>query len=562
MEESAPVAADPPEKPKKKKRPKRAVTSTVNVHDRTQIEAVFDYYLHRGLKKKRGDVIRYRVECFLFYPRQFGLDPSTYPKERFFADIRPLVRLREPRLGFKQMLGLKQGGYSPLTYLRHYVKELGQGRMPEPLTAAIAEVRIFACAFISNFLKNIDSKRIRYNGLVENPDAATPQEMELLLARTVRVLEKAHLLLLEFRQVLAEAMCLPPDIAAELKTEFRLIDEYCYYRLRDGAAYLLLISEDFRRDGAEELHSYTQALADIVAFHDEYAVKAGYLHITPDSPPSVRERFMHRRGELKRRIWSVLFLEVRTEPTFAFQRQVGAMVAAGLAALWAVLAQIILVRKVMMSESTVDFLGISGLMFLSAGVFAYVIKDRIKEIGRSYFKSRIFRRIPDHSERIYYKDGSGQRIAIGKMTEEARFDRIAELPASIRDVRERIAASGDGMDEAIDGVLRYTKVIALNRRFSILGRYRLKAVHDIVRLNVEAALPRLGEPTRILHIVDGEGTGEVHEVPFPKVYYLDMALTYQRLDAPEALEPQRSETMEYFRLVVDKNGLQRIERLS
>ena len=53
--------------------------------------------------------------------------------------------------------------------------------------------------------------------------------------------------------------------------------------------------------------------------------------------------------------------------------------------------------------------------------------------------------------------------------------------------------------------------------------------------------------------------GDVEAVRFPKVYYLDMILSYWRLTE----KGERShQGLEYYRLVIDKNGLLRIERMN
>lgn len=546
-------------KPPKRKRP---IKSTVTVHDRTQIETVFDYYLNRGVADGSAQ-IRYRVEAFLFYPRQFGLDPQSYPKDKFYGDIRPLIRFREPKLGFKQMLGMKGTAPSPLVYLRKYVESLAEGRLDAPFAAAIDEVRIFACSFISNFLRGIDRKRRRYNTLSENPDVATPEDVMRLMAGSVRHLEKAHLILLEYRQVLTLAMALPDEIGEGLKTELRLIDEYCYYRLRDGTAYLLLMAEDLAKlDPAADVARYIGDMRGLVARHDAYAQRAGYLVLRSDSPLSVRERFMHRRGELKRRVWSALFLDLRTEPLLAFQRQTGAMLAAGLAAIWAFVAQILVMQRVISgtaangSMPSSSLLNVSGVLIASFAVLAYVVKDRIKEFGRTYFRGRLFGELPDHSERIYFQEPGGERNVIGMLRETAKYERADEIPADLQELRRAIAASGDAVEESPGGALHYTKTITLQRKIKLLSRYNLRAVHDILRINIDTALSRLAEPSRSMHVVDADG--EVREATFPKVYFFDLALRYSRVGKRHEIH---DDTTSYFRLVVDKGGLKRIERV-
>ena len=535
---------------------KRFIKSLVTVHDRTQIETVFDYYLYRGNKADSGpDAIQYRVEAFLFYPRQFGLDAETYPKERFYSDIRPLIRFREPRLGTKQMLGKKAAVESPLLYLQKYVEALAQGRLNDPVTRAVDETRVFACAYISGYLKNIDRRRKR---IAELKGACELDAASEIFDKTAKVMEKANAVLVEFRKILTAASALPDDLGAELKLELKLVDEYCYYRLRDGIAYLSLMTEELRRARREpDVVRFMATMTDLLAVLDGDAAAKRYMVIRPDSSRAEKERFVRRRGELKRRIWGVLYLDIRTQPLFAVQRQLGAMIAAGLAAFWAVIAQVLMLKKFVIGGNASSLVGLSGLIFTSAGVLAYIIKDRIKDVGRSYFRSGLFREVPDQSERIYYRPSGRKPVVIGSIKEVAHFRPLDRLPPYIAELRENHYGKALSDAEAVDAVLHYKKTISLSRGIKILDRYPLRAVHDILRLNIDACLPRLGEPTRQLNVVDA--AGDVHQVEFPKIYYLDLALSYSKIQAAGTAVAR---TTDYFRLVLDKNGLLRIERLS
>lgn len=547
--------------PKNSKRPKKFIKSTVTVHDRTQIETVCDYFVFRGKKVPSGndlDRLRYKVEAFLFYPRQFGLDQATYPKERFFGDIRPLLRFREPKLGYKSLRGLKVGVQSPLVYLQGYVKSLADGQVLEPPQNAVDEARLFACAFVATFLRAIDRAR-RRTGRLSSTAVLDPETVTKAFLRLTRLVEKADQILGDFRSTLATASELPGEVVGPLLTELRLVDEYCYYRYRDGLAHVLLMFSELKHlSASDEASALEQALRTSLKAHDEHAQAKNYLLIEVDSSPRQKERYMHRRGELKRRIWNVLFLEIRAVPLFKVQRQFGAMVAAGLAALWYLLAQVLLFRRALQPQGMNDFWGISGLLFLTAGSLAYIVKDRIKEIGRSWFGGSIFRWIPDHSETLYYRSRGGEQVTVGSIKESAVYVPLASLPSDLVKVRNLVAGKNPCEGEAIDYVLKYTKDVTLEGRLDILGRYPLRAVHDILRLNVDACLPRLGEPTRPLNVISVDDL-TVESVECPKVYYLDLALSYSKQNR-HGLSEQRA--LDYFRLVMDKSGLLRVERLS
>ena len=148
-------------------------------------------------------------------------------------------------------------------------------------------------------------------------------------------------------------------------------------------------------------------------------------------------------------------------------------------------------------------------------------------------------------------------MEVGTMQETARFYAPKDLPLQIRALREEVGAGDRHIDAGVNRVLQYRKVITISRSLRLLNRYPLRAVHDILRLNIDACLPRLGEPSRFLDLVTQDGS--VESVRFPKVYYLDMVLGYSKLDEKNKAEQQ---SLDYFRLVLDKKGLLRIERLS
>ncbi len=537
---------------------KKFIKSSVTLHDRTQIETVCDYFLPKSEEGHNPKSLKYQVKVYLFYPNQFGLDSSTYPKERFFADIRPLIRFREPKFGFKTMTGEKAGGSSPLLYLKNYITLLAEGQPREPIQNALDEIKLFACSFVSANLRGIDRARRRITGLKLQKRPKEDPESRRVFERLHRVLTKSHLMLLEYRKIIEAASKLPEGVGGAIYNELLLVDEYCYYRLRDGIAYIKQILAEYRVFCDDDIHQeFNQSIIDILKLHDSHAQEFGYIQLSPDSPPSVKERFVHRRGELKRRIWNVLFLDIRSVPVFAFQRQIGAMTAAGLAAAWAVVAQVLLVRMAMQPEHVADIWGLSGLVFLMAGVLAYVIKDRIKEVGRSYFGGGIFKKIPDHSEQIFYRSRSGKPVVIGSIRETARFLRPEKLPAKIAEIRNAVSHVEMCENEAVSQVLQYVKEIDLSGALSILNRYPLRAVHDILRLNIDACLPKLGEPHKTMSILGADG--EVHQVECPKVYCLDLVLSYSRQSEAGG---QHEKALDYFRLVINKEGLVRIDRLT
>jgi hypothetical protein len=563
---------------------KKFIKSSVTLHDRSQIETVFDYYLNRlpkksVTKKKFSErffpnrALRYRVETYFFFPKQFGINPATYSKEEFYKDIRPLVRFKEPKLGYKQLIGLPVKGHAPLSFLRLFLHDFAAGRLTSRLEVPIAELRIFACSFVSFFFTGIDrrykkTRKLKALCTVNTIEAAA--EISKSYTRATRLLQKSAHILREYRELLEEERACK-DLPDVLKKEFSIVNEYCHYRFRDGLARLLVMYEGIA-EHTEEAVRFRELIAKLAAEAKAYGALQGYVEINAETSLQTKEHYMHRRGQLKRRIWSVLFLEIRTQQLFTFQRHFGAMLAAGMAALWALGAQIMVIRKLSGAEDLSSFWDVSGFLFMTAVILAYVVKDRIKELGRGYFRGWIFRRLPDNSEAIFYANSEGadtgagknrfgggdnRRLVIGKMTEAAQFLPHSQLPKDIAELRKRSNEEVMGVTVRNDEILLYAKEITLRGNVRTLNRYPLRAVHDILRFNIDGCLPRLAEPTRSGHVVDDEAG--IYDVNLPKVYYLDLAIKYIKLGRGRVSERM---AIDYLRLVMNKKGLIRIEKLS
>jgi hypothetical protein len=244
-------------------------------------------------------------------------------------------------------------------------------------------------------------------------------------------------------------------------------------------------------------------------------------------------------------------------PLFAFQQQLGAMVAAGVAAFWAVGTEILIRMKAAnQAVSPFSSLGTGTLVIVTAFIMAYVLKDRIKELGRSYFSSRLMRSVPDNSERIVYRSAGQKSWNIGSLAEYTRFVSLDRLPEAIKKLHRKFDPEGLDSEDGSSNAIHYRKVIDLNANISRSHVYPLRAVHDILRLNIEAFLSKLDDPLHGTEMLDAEG--RLVEMKMPKVYHLGLILKYSRTVSNDQKDQA---TYECIRLVINKRGLFRIERI-
>jgi hypothetical protein len=541
------------------------VKSTFAAHDRTQLETVFDYPVIpnlAGATRKQ----KYVVEAWFFYPPQMAVSPQTYTKDRFYADLRPLVRFREPRFSFRELIGLT-GSRSPIKFLEDYVKQVADGHPPVTIQRAISEARIFGCSFASYFLKRMGkrTKAIRkvhkYIATVYDERGQGVESLEHYLDETRELLSKALYLLKQWRKLLIEAESLNQDYLRPLVNELKFVDEYCTYRLRDGLANLMRVATEIDPRLVPEI-DYLAFLRRCVALNRLerwYAKKRGYAWIDEDSSDDEVERYMHRRGVLKRRTWGVLYLSIRTRPLFEFQRQLGAMAAAGLAALWWVIAMYFITLRGGAfvggnAAAETDFWQSSGFLIVTASMIAYVLKDRIKENGRSFFSGKIFSQLPDNSERILYEPATEAAIEVGNVNEYTHFVPPEDLPVEVKQLRIQSYSDDLEAEDAPKSIIHYKKVVELYPRAISLMDYPIRAVHDILRINIAGYLTRLDDPQAGTDIISIDG--RLSSLKLPKVYHMHIVLRH-------SLQHRRDKQVVYdhFRMVLNKRGIIRIERL-
>ncbi len=538
------------------------IKSSVAVHDRTQLETVFDYPL-LPLRQFARQNLRYQVEAYIFFPRQMGITPASYPKERFYSDLRPLIRLREPRLTYEQLIGEEtSGSRSPVTVIASYLQATGDGKASFPEREVIDEARIFACSLAGYYLRRVErrSKQLRkaVKKFTREPSDSNLEALEHACLDSGQFLDRIHAIMRTWHRLIEHADRIDQDGTNRVHRELKVVDEYCTYRIRDGLTKLSKTLSNLQRNGdISQLDGLQRKLGALARFDHWYSVKKSYGWITRASDDLTVERYVFRRGVLKRRVWQVLYLDVRTRPLFAFQQQLGAMIAAGLAAFWAVSMEIFIrIKAANQAQSPFNSLGSGTMVIVVALILAYILKDRIKELGRSYFRSSLMRSIPDNSERIQYSNSDGQKWSIGSISEYTRFISPTKLPVEVRDLHKKFDPEGLESEEDSGDAVHYRKVIDLNANILRSHIYPLRAVHDILRLNIEAFLSKLDDPLHGTEMLDTEG--RLVEMKMPKVYHLDLILKYSQIGRTQADERA---TFESIRLIINKKGLFRIERI-
>lgn len=543
---------------------KKKIKSRIGSHGATMLESVFDYLLTESNLRKTKI---FDVSAYFFFPPQMNINQNTYPRENFYRDLSPFYRLNEPKYTFRDFIGMSRKDIkSPIELVLEKIdryqassSSVEQSRLKRE---CIDYIRVFSASYVSYILQKV-SRRVK--------------KMENIFANdfSKQNFDKAEKHLLTFApfvrrntQILAKFLTVKKKMTQmqtsegldEILEEFDYAHEYCFYKLKEGISALVAgfskrpseyDGEVSRRLGYE-IKVWSRALS-------MYAKHHGFIWIDAHSHSGAKERFLYRLGFLKKRIWQVLFLETKIKTGHVFQQQFSYMVAAGFAALWAFIANILtfqlLPKGVADGEGSAfeELLGVSGFLVVCLSVFAYILKDRIKEVGRSKLYTYFFGRSPDYQEKVKQRrlDGSSQDIGLIKEWLNFSTDRNP-LPDDIKKVRLSFLQQKPIRGES---VLHYRKQLKLMPERLGLDGIPIRGLKDILRFDLSHFIQQLADPSERHALLSPNG--EVVESRLARVYYLDFLVKYRYFDSTG----EKQTFVECERLVINKNGLVRIESI-
>jgi hypothetical protein len=227
-----------------------------------------------------------------------------------------------------------------------------------------------------------------------------------------------------------------------------------------------------------------------------------------------------------------------------FLRNAVGIVGAALAATWALAAQIPLA----LAKAS----GKTQMLLFAIPVLAYVTKDRIKALTNEHLVAKL-RRF-DHTA---WLTGEGLRnVGLGmlraRIREVMKFTNVEKLPSDVRAMRltQRTVQQAE---VPVEEIIHYRKMVEVTAQDGTPAGYR---VRDIFRLNVRHYLVRLDEPLDEQPFFDANAK-RFRTAEIPKVYHLNAIVRLSRRDA----DGNGSERLERFRVVLDKTGIVRIEKV-
>jgi hypothetical protein len=255
------------------------------------------------------------------------------------------------------------------------------------------------------------------------------------------------------------------------------------------------------------------------------------------------EFFFYRASLLNKYVLDALLLTVnRSTPEGTIKNVIGSL-AAGVAML------IYFVLFVWQGH----FFVLNSEPFILATVVLYMLKDRLKESLKTISYEKAFKWISDYTTVIF---SPHMKKPLGKLKETFTFVEVSRLPEEIVNIRNKEFHYILEDFPRPESVIHYKKKVIMEQP-SHRGLSRRFCLNMLFRFNILQFLTKADNPYQTFWRMDEETT-EFIPMRLPRVYHVNIIMknSFLKSDGSNSVELKK------FRLIIDKNGIKRIERVS
>ena len=496
----------------------RLLSFRIDRHDKTQLELKLDYGLQPSAKKQS-----YHLETFIFVPKVLAMTAKTYPPERFYADTASFIRMTTPKVPLSE-LSRKSAVRPWASDIKEQIERFSRGE-PADVGAAEQGLKLLACVFKAAVKNEHIAVRTAIAGAINDEQwkqagkklTRFTDDLETALMRLTKVGDHSD----------------NPEVPLVLKEGWAAVDEYASLLAEEALTDLVALADvDQTSQRLGEAIDRARSVAIAQYHHRRSQGCMSYAHTGERN-----EHLPHRWRVLKRYVSSALYLSVERDKSGQFATELAGMAAAALAMLFATVA--ILVIQQLWAASL-------SAAFLSAMVLSYVIKDRVKDLGKRHLGRRLKKSMSDHIIRVCGHDGS----EIGQVKESFRVREVGQLPEDIQTLRYAHLSSQIAIEGRPETVLCYRKDITLSSASLSAQFAKAEGLTDVVRLNLQPMLAHMDdgrETYRYIHPT----THEVVETECARVYHINVVLHF--VNGEGATHTHR------IRAILNKTGILRVE---
>lgn len=473
-----------------------------------------------------GNKAAWTIDYYLFFTRNIGITPSNWEIPDFYRSTQVLMRLQSRGLTLQQLADLTNLN-NPGHILMAQVPSL---LSDEPANGAsmTAMAQLYGAEIADTLQEEIQKIRLRLR------EANLAQRIEKLCVGS----EAALLSLTSLRRAVEPYRSVTHP---ELMPTLVFAEEFLMALVDERFSELALSIQDeptLHNDEGLSVRLQLRLAESLRRLHEK---RRSLGFVTPGRHAG--EYYSYRLSLLKKELQKSLYLDMRASAKDPFVANSAAMVAAGLAATWATIAQVPLLTGTLSSTR--------GVLFVALAVGAYILKDRIKEQVRLRLLKQWLKW--DHNvslgDHLFHLMGLG-RVS-GRAMEKAIWTGIKNVPNDIVRLR-RAARTVRGSSTELENVIHYRRRIELNGVETTSFDTQF-GIQEILRISLHEVMAKLDDHIDVVSHWDAS-TGRFVRSEMPKVYHLNLVYRVQQDNDPQS-------TLRRARIVLNREQILRIEHV-
>lgn len=494
----------------------------IQIRDKLQFELKSDFI---PLATRKHNV--FTQEFYFFIPNALQINHDTYLSSDFYRDCTNFLRYKTPQFRLRDLLS-ETNIQSPL----YRLKALTDSTQSDTVLATMEdELKLYG-----NIVRSAIRGRVRV--LVKKLSSGQAEkEKEAVVNEILALVEEINLLKSAFHRLSSVYVERYPE--GPVTEQFGYVDNF----LTNVVDYQLTgLIETLQQRSFSEIDKVMKPLCNAISSQLPLIVPSNEDEMAVSS--LMEEYFLYQRNILNKFILDALHLNVSRTSLKIRYGQIFSGIAAGVAMLLYLLFFI--------WQGTIFV--IDSAPFIIATVVLYIIKDRIKEWMKLFYHSAASNYFPDYRTKIRTPSG---KHTIGILKESCFFIEPDRLPADVatsRNTEFHVVLEAFKRPETVMYYKKEADIKGSIYRGKKTRRYQL---NNIFRFNIHRFLEKAGNPYHNYIVLDKD-TDHLVEKLLPKVYHVNIIMKNSFLDQLGAPKVE----VQKFRLVLDKEGIKRIEQVN
>ncbi len=494
----------------------------IRKHNQQQFELKLCYSPISQSKKNK-----YRIQLYFFIPDALMINNNTYPKSRFYQNLMSRIRFKTPDISLEKILD-SENRDSPLPRIDHLLKaRLGEIDEKE----IVGELKL-----LGNIIQSQVRNHVRFQIDLLNKEK---KFIPLLSKQGIFYVERFFMLTNSLESL--EKRLIKRKVSKKTILTYRYVDDFISHT---GFYYFSGLLYSISGAQKKGLDSYSRILKKYVDQERSRRKRKKYSFVELKDSDQAKEQYLYRIHILRNFISDALALSTKRKDVKEQYFHVVAILSAALAMFLYLLLFIWQGRNFV----------VNSIPFILISVLLYVIKDRVKEWIRLFYSKSAFLWFPDYRIKIRSWD---EQKKLGKVLESVFFIKEEKLPSDIADLRKKGFISPIEKQARPETIMKYEKEVILNTKKLYAHGARRHSLNDILRFNPVYFIRRVEDAYKEFYFLNPK-TREVEKGLCPRVYHLNLVMktffTTKRGKIKEALVRMR--------VILDKNGIKRVETLN